>query len=84
MKINKVDILITKVELKKNSKGEAYLLIGILDIDGGDNFQIMAKDLELMSKLKPMTKYKVNLLISSNKYGIMMEIENILEEIGVL
>lgn len=82
MKLNKINMLCSKIELKKNSKGEAYLLIDLLELGSGDNFQIMSKEIELMSKLKPMMKYKLDLNITSNKYGIMMELSNILEELG--
>lgn len=82
MKLKKVDVLVTKVELKKNSKGEAYLLIDLLDMASGDSFNIMSKDIEFMSKLKQMTKYKVDLLLSSSKFGLRLEIDNVIEELG--
>lgn len=82
MKINKIDMLCSKVEIKKNSKGEAYLLIDLLDIVSGDAFNIISKDIELMSKLKPMTKYKVDLSLTSSKFGLKLDLNNIIEELG--
>lgn len=82
MKINKIDMLCSKVEIKKNSKGEAYLLIDLLDIASGDAFNIMSKDIELMSKLKPMTKYEVDLSLTSSKFGLKLDLKNIIEELG--
>ncbi len=84
MKINKIDVLCTKVDLKKNSKGEAYLSIDLLDLSSGDNFNIISKDIELMQKLQQMKKYKVNLNLSSSKYGLRLELLNIVEELGCI
>jgi len=82
MKINKVDVLITKVELKENKEGKNYLMISMLDLVSGDNFDIMNKDLEMLGKLKPMTKAKVDLNLSSSKFGLKLELVNILEQLG--
>ena len=82
MKINKIDMLCTKIEVKENKEGNKYLMISILDLVSGDNFDILSKDIELLSKLRPMTKVKVNLNLSSSKYGLKLEIADILEELG--
>ena len=81
MKINDVDILITKVEAKKNKENESYVAISFLDILSGDTFNVITKDIEYM-KLKQMTKYSVNLNLSSSKYGLKLEIDKILKETG--
>jgi hypothetical protein len=81
MKINDIDVLITKVEAKKNKDGADYITINFLDILSGDNFDIISKNLEHM-KLKPMTKYSVSLNLSSSKYGIKLELEKIGKELG--
>lgn len=81
MKINDVDILITKIEPKTNKEGGNYISISFLDMLSGDNFNIISRDLELM-KLKPMTKYSCNLVLSSSKYGIRLELEKIGKELG--
>ena len=82
MKINGIDMLCTKVEVKENKEGNKYLMISLLDLVSGDNFDILSKDIELLSKLKPMTKVKVNLNLSSSKYGLKLEIADFLEELG--
>ena len=82
MKINKVDMLCTKIEVKENKDKNKYLMISLLDLVGGDSFDIVSKDIELLSKLKPMTKVKVNLNLSSSKYGLKLEIADVLEELG--
>lgn len=82
MKINGIDMLCTKVEVKENKEGNKYLMISLLDLLSGDTFDILSKEIELLSKLKPMTKVKVNLNLSSSKYGLKLEIADFLEEIG--
>ena len=82
MKINKIDMLCTKIEVKENKEGNKYLMISLLDLLSGDTFDILSKEIELLSKLKPMTKVKVNLNLSSSKYGLKLEIADFLEEIG--
>lgn len=82
MKINKIDMLCTKIEVKENKEGNKYLMIGLLDLTGGDNFDILSKDIELLSKLRPMTKIKCNLNLSSSKYGLKLELSDVLEELG--
>ena len=82
MKINKIDMLCTKIEVKENKEGNKYLMISLLDLVSGDNFDILSKDIELLSKLRPMTKVKVNLNLSSSKYGLKLEIAEVLEDLG--
>ena len=82
MKINKIDMLCTKIEVRENKEGNKYLMISLLDLLSGDTFDILSKEIELLSKLKPMTKVKVNLNLSSSKYGLKLEIADFLEELG--
>lgn len=82
MKLNNVEVLCTKIELKQNKEGQAYLLIDLLDILSGDSFNLMSKNIELMKTLKTMTKYKVTLNLTSSRYGLRLDLESINEEIG--
>ena len=82
MKINKAEVIITKSELKKSSKGEAYLSIDFLDMSSGDGFNVISKNIELMSKVKQMCKYVINLNLTSSKYGLKLDIVSIEEELG--
>ena len=81
MKINSVDVLITKVESKTNKEGGSYISINFLDILSGDTFNVITKDLQLMT-LKPMTKYSCDLSLSSSKYGLKLEFDKIGKELG--
>ena len=83
MKANNIEILISSVEVKKNSKTNLdYLMLGILTLDDGTNFNIIEKDMNKQGLLKPMNKYKVNLKISSSQYGINVAIEDVLKDEG--
>lgn len=84
MRINKIDMLCTKIDVKENKEGNKYLMISLLDLLSGDTFDILSKEIELLSKLKPMTKVKVNLNLSSSKYGLKLEIADFLEELGAI
>ncbi|MGU9204044.1 hypothetical protein ACV3YL_13040 [Clostridium perfringens] len=76
-------MLCTKVELKeKKDSKEQYLMVSLLDLASGDVFDILEKDLEMLKNLTPMTKYKVDLKLSSSKYGLSLAIENIGDNLG--
>lgn len=82
MKLSNVDVLVSKVEVKENKEGKGYLIINLLDLVSGDNFQIINKELELLGKLKPMTKFKIDFDLTSTKYGLKLDIDKIIEEKG--
>lgn len=80
MRINTM-VLITKVEAKKNKEGADYISISFLDLKSGDNFQVISKDIEMI-KLNLMTKYDLKLNLSSSKFGLKLDIEEVGEELG--
>lgn len=82
MKIKNLEVLCTKIEAKSNKEGQAYLLIDLLDIGSGDNFNLMSKNIELMQKLKSMTKYIVTLNLTSSRYGLRLDLEEVGEDLG--
>ena len=82
MKIKNLEVLCTKLEAKTNKDGGNYLLIDLLDIASGDSFNIMSKNIEFMSKLKAMTKYKVTLNLTSSRYGLRLDLEEVGEDLG--
>ncbi|WP_066889385.1 hypothetical protein [Clostridium nigeriense] len=84
MKLKSIDVLVTKVEVKENKEGKGYLIINLLDLASGDNFQIINKELELLGKLKSMTKFKMDFDLSSTKYGLKLEIARIISEEGII
>lgn len=80
MRIN-AEALITKVEPKKSKEGADYLSISFLDLNSGDNFQVISKEIEYI-KLNVMTKYNIKLNLSSSKFGLKLDIEEVGEELG--
>lgn len=82
MKLKNIDVLVTKVEVKENKDGKGYLIINLLDLSSGDNFQVINKELELLGKLKAMTKFKIDFDLTSTKYGLKLDIDKIVEEKG--
>lgn len=70
------------LKLKKNQKGEAYLMITILDSDTGQVFNIVHKEVEDMAKLTAMSKYLLTINVIPSKYGINLKIENIGDKTG--
>lgn len=75
MKI-KTDVLITKIDIKtKKDSAEKYLMVSFLDMLLGDVFEVIEKDIEVLSKVQTMTKrenFEVN--FSNSRYGIKAEI----------
>jgi hypothetical protein len=82
MKIKNIDVLVTKVEVKENKESKGYLIINLVDLASGDNFQLINKELELLGKLKPMTKFRIDFDLTSSKYGLKLDIDKIVEEKG--
>ena len=83
MKINNIEVLITKIDVKERKDNkEKYLMISFLDMETGDVFDVLVKDLEYLNKIKQMQKYKVDLNLSSSKYGLKLELIEIKESKG--
>ena len=83
MIVKNVDILVSSVEEKVNSNTHLpYLAIKILSLPDGDNFNVLERDAEKFGLYQPMEKYKVDLKITSNQYGISVAIENVLKDLG--
>ena len=80
MKINKVDMLVAKIESKTSSKdNKEYAMVNLISIPEGDSFQIIEKDMTRITQLTPFTKIKVNLNLTSSQYGLKIDIDDILE-----
>ena len=83
MLVKNVDILVSSVEEKVNNNTNLpYLAIKILTLPDGDNFNVLERDTEKFGMFKAMEKYKVNLKITSNQYGISVAIEDVLKDLG--
>lgn len=82
MKINKVEVLVAKTEVKTNKENKEYFMANIITVPDGDAFAIMVRDMSLLPQLKPFSKVKVNLNLSSSQYGLRVDIVDILEVTG--
>lgn len=78
------DLLITSVQLLKGKKdGSPYLLVKVIDVDDGCEYSFIEKEnLDLMSKIKPMEKWKTHVLIVGDKYGTHFKIKEFIEKVG--
>lgn len=78
-----IEILVTKVDKKRNSKTNLdYLSIGIVTLDDGSTFNVMERDEDKFGQYCPMCKYKADLVISSSQYGINISISNLSDPEG--
>ena len=83
MLVKNVDILVSSVEEKVNNNTKLpYLAIGVMTLDDGTNFNVLERNTEKFGLYKPMEKYKVDLKITSNQYGISVAIESVLKDLG--
>ena len=72
----KCNVLITKLEARtKRDSNESYILISFLDMETGDVFDVIDKNIEVLKELQPMTK-RENFIVnfSNSKYGIRLDI----------
>lgn len=82
MKLKDIEMLVTKVDLKSNKEGAAYIIITVLSLKDGTSFEIMEKNIEYMQKLQPMNKYVMTLDLQSSKYGLRMNLDSLSKELG--
>ena len=83
MLVKNMDILVSSIEEKVNNNTKLpYLAIGIMTLDDGTNFNVLERNTEKFGLYKPMEKYKVDLKITSNQYGISVAIESVLKDLG--
>ena len=83
MLVKNVDILVSSVEEKVNNNTHLpYLAIKILSLPDGDSFSVLERDAEKFGLYQTMEKYKVDLKITSNQYGISVAIESVLKDLG--
>ena len=83
MLVKNVDILVSSVVEKVNNNTKLpYLAIGIMTLDDGTNFNVLERNTEKFGMYKAMEKYRVDLKITSNQYGISVAIENVLKDLG--
>lgn len=78
------DLLVTNVQLLKSKKdGTPYLIIKLIDGEDGSEYSFIEKEnLELMSEIKPMEKWKTHVVISGDRFGTHFKIKEFVEKVG--
>jgi len=83
MKINNINVLVSSIEAKVNSKTNlAYWAVGIMDLTDGTTFNLMVKDQETISKITTMNKYNVSLSLQDSQYGMRLTFTSIGDDLG--
>lgn len=82
MLVKNIEILVSSIEMRKNSKNVDYMSLGVVTLDDGTTFNVLEKDMNKQGLLKPMNRYRVNMKISSSQYGINVSIEDVLKDEG--
>lgn len=77
MLLKDIKMMCIKVEPKQNKNNEDYLIITLADMNNGDTFNLIEKDMSYLSMLKPFAPYTVDLNLTSSKYGLSLKIENV-------
>ena len=77
MKVS-TEIMILSISLKTNKNNEDYLIINFADINDGQTYQVITKDMQY-SSLKSFTKYQGIFNLANSKYGLSLQVDNIIE-----
>lgn len=78
MLLKNIEMLVTKIEIKEGKEKNKYIFLNMVDMVNGDMFEIIEKDMELLSKFKPFTKVIVNLNLTNSKYGLNLKLDEII------
>lgn len=82
MLLNKVNMLITNVDMKEMQQDHSvYASVGLLSMDDGQKFDVSVRDKEIYSILIPFTTANLNLALMNSKYGLKLNIMGV-NEVG--
>lgn len=79
MLIKNANMLVTNTGMKEMQDHTIYCAVGLLSMDDGQKYDISVREKEIYEKLKPMTKVKVHLDLTNSKYGMKLNIKEIVE-----
>ena len=84
MEFKKKDMFIAGISTGKNKKNDSsYVIVKLIDPDdAASEYTKFTDDIEILTKVKPMEKWKVNLKFKGGKSGIRLEITDWIEKIG--
>ena len=78
--IKGLETMLSKFEIKTSSKdNKDYIMATFLSFAGGDSFNIMIKDMDMLSKLKQYQRYQLDINLNSTNYGLNLSLESLKE-----
>ena len=78
--IKGLETMLSKFEIKTSSKdNKDYIIATFLSFAGGDSFNIMIKDMDMLSKLKQYQRYELDINLNSTNYGLNLSLESLKE-----
>ena len=78
--IKGLETMLSKIEIKTSSKdNKDYIIATFLSFAGGDSFNIMIKDMDMLSKLKQYQRYELDINLNSTNYGLNLSLESLKE-----
>lgn len=77
MIVQRVDVLILNVDMKKNKDNVPYASVGIVTVDDQQKFDVMVRDASIYETIKPMTKTVCDLQLTNSQYGMRLSVLSI-------
>ena len=84
MEFKKKDMFIVGISTGKRKKDDTpYVAVKMVDPDDpASEYTMFTDDIEILTKVKGMEKWKVNLKFSGGKSGIRLQVTDWIEKIG--
>ena len=84
MEFKKKDMFVVGVSTGKSKKNDVpYVIVKMVDPDDPANeYTMFSDDIEILTKVKGMEKWKVDLKFTGTKSGIRIQVTNWLEKLG--
>ena len=84
MEFKKKDMFVVGVSTGKSKKNDApYVIVKMVDPDDpASEYTMFSDDIEILTKVKCMEKWKVDLKFTGTKSGIRIQVTNWLEKLG--
>ena len=87
MEFKKKELFVVGISTGKRKKDDTpYVAVKIVKLidpdDAASEYTMFTDDIEILTKVKPMEKWKVNLKFKGGKSGIRLEITDWIEKIG--
>lgn len=77
MLIKNINMLVTNTAMRELPDRTIYCSVGLLSMDDGQKYDVSVKEKEIYEKLKPMTNVNLDLELLNSKYGMKLNIKNL-------